>query len=44
MEEKMKGQYKIMVFLLVILSIIATINCASAMDDIDTNITDSDSS
>lgn len=40
----MKRQYKLIIFLLVILSIIATFNCVNAMDDINTNITSSDSS
>ena len=36
-------QYKQIILLFVILSIIATINCVSAIDDINTNITSSDS-
>ena len=39
----MKRQYKLIVMLLVILSIIATLNCVSAIDDINTNITSPDS-
>ena len=39
----MNIQYKQIILLFVILSIIATINCVSAIDDINTNITSSDS-
>ena len=39
----MYTRYKKILFLLVILSIIATITCVSAVDDINTNITSSDS-
>ncbi|WP_405268122.1 hypothetical protein [Methanobrevibacter sp.] len=39
----MKRQYKIIALLLVILSIIITMNCVSAIDDNNTNITSSDS-
>ena len=39
----MKRQYKLMALLLVFLSVIATLNCISAIEDISTNITSHDS-
>ena len=39
----MNRQYKLIILLLVIFSIITTVNCVSAIDDINTNITSADS-
>lgn len=44
MREKMIKKYKLIVMLLVIISIIATINCVSAIDDVDAHIASPDSS